>query len=207
MKKLLLLLSCIIILAPYGCSQNNSTSQELKSIPDCEDCELILDGIPTNLTWQTRIAGPDEPGEPMIISGTIYKKDGKTPASDVVLYVYHTDSTGHYTPAPKQTRGQRHGHLRGWMKTDTRGRYQFTTIRPASYPIGRNPQHIHPIVKESDKIYWIDEYWFEDDPYLDAQAKSYAQNRGGSGIIRLAKNSEGVWIGERDIVLGLNILE
>src|SRR5690606_2706219 len=148
----------------------------------------------------------DEPGERMIISGTIYKKDGKTPAPDVILYVYQTDNTGRYTPTPKQVHAKRHGHLRGWVKTDAQGRYEFNTIRPASYPNSRNPQHIHPIIKESGlSLYWIDEFLFEDDPVLTEQEKARQAKRGGSGIIILSKNPEGVWIGKRDIILGMNV--
>ena len=30
-------------------------------------------------------------------------------------------------------------------------------------------------------------------------------NRGGNGIVKLVKSTEAVWIGKRDIVLGLNV--
>ena len=120
----------------------------------CEDCELMLEGMPSSIPWSTRISGSEDPGEPLVISGTIYKSDGKTPAPGVILYVYQTDQKGKYTPSKGQVSGRRHGHLRGWMKSDERGRYQFTTIRPGSYPNGNNPQHIHPIVKEPDLNYY-----------------------------------------------------
>jgi protocatechuate 3,4-dioxygenase beta subunit len=172
----------------------------------CDACELIYDGMPQQLSWQTAIASPSEPGERMEISGTIYQADGKTPASNVVLYVYHTDAKGLYSPAPDATgAGRRHGHLRGWMKTNDRGEYKFTSIRPAQYPNRQNPAHIHSIIKEPDKNgYWIDEYLFDDDPIL-AREKHTQENRGGSGIIHLTKNSEGVWVGRRNITLGLNV--
>ena len=91
------------------------------------------------------------------------------------------------------------------MKTNERGEYKFTSIRPAQYPSRQIPAHIHPIIKEPDKNeYYIDEYLFDDDPIL-ARAQQKQENRGGSGIIHLAKNSEGVWAGRRDIILGLNV--
>ena len=173
----------------------------------CDGCEAIYDGMPQQLNSETRIATSEERGEPMEITGIIYRADGKTPAPGVILYVYHTDANGYYSPATNQTgAARRHGHLRGWMKTNARGEYKFVSIRPAQYPNRKIPAHIHPIIKEPDKNeYYIDEYRFDDDPMLTKEERTHAENRGGNGIIHLAKNSNGVWVGKRDIILGLNI--
>lgn len=172
----------------------------------CEGCDLIYEGMPRELGWQTAIASPSEPGERMEISGTIYQRDGKTPAPNVILYVYHTDAEGYYSPAPDTPeRARRHGHLRGWMKTNERGQYRFTSIRPAPYPNAKDPAHIHPVIKEPDKNeYWIDEYVFEGDPRLTEEQRARNQNRGGSGVLRLTKTGD-TWTGRRDITLGLNV--
>jgi protocatechuate 3,4-dioxygenase beta subunit len=192
-----------VLASVWSCAQSDSRSP--KSIPNCEDCELIFDGMPEKISWRTSLADPNEPGEKLIVSGKIFKKDGKTPAAGIVLYIYHTDNKGKYSPASTQTKGRRHGHLRGWMITDAQGRYEFKTIRPASYPNSKNPQHIHPIIKESEtKVYWISDFLFDDDPLLSNQERTQVP-RGGSGIMRLTKNSEGVWIGSRDIILGFDI--
>jgi protocatechuate 3,4-dioxygenase beta subunit len=189
-----------------GCTQSDNQKKERVVGSRCEDCDMMFDGMPSALSWRTTIAGPDESGEQLLVSGTIYKQDGRTPAPDVILYVYHTDNKGLYSPAPKQTQAKRHGHLRGWVKTDANGRYEFKTIRPASYPNSKNPQHIHPIIKEpGTTLYWIDEFLFDDDPVLTEKEKLNQEKRGGSGIISLKKNANGVWVGKRDIILGLNI--
>ncbi len=203
MKNLILpFLACAILSA--SCAQPQNTDRVVGSA--CEDCDMMFEGMPSNLSWQTTIAGPDEPGESMIISGIIYKKDGKTPAPGVILYVYHTDAKGLYSPAPRQTSAKRHGHLRGWIKTNEQGRYEIKTIRPASYPNSRNPQHIHPIIKEPGAtLYWIDEFLFDDDPVLTEQEKARQEKRGGYGVVTLKKNDKGVWIGKRDIILGMNV--
>jgi protocatechuate 3,4-dioxygenase beta subunit len=183
------------------------TAQKEKQVGGgCEECDLMFEGMPSALSWQTSLTDAKEPGELMIISGTIFKSDGKTPAPNVVLYVYQTDNMGLYSKALGQTQAIRHGRIRGWMKTDDQGRYEFKTIRPASYPDSKNPQHIHPIIKEPGlSLYWIDEYLFEDDPLLTKEEKTRAPNHGGSGIIKPIKNSNGVWVGKRDIILGKNI--
>ncbi|MBL7863618.1 MAG: intradiol ring-cleavage dioxygenase [Cyclobacteriaceae bacterium] len=186
----------LLAIAIAGCAQ---------SMKDCEDCELMLEGMPTSLSWNTRISSSADAGEPLVVSGIVYQTDGKTPAPGVILYVYHTNQKGKYAPSSGQVNGRRHGHLRGWMKTDERGRYEFQTIRPGSYPNSDNPQHIHPIIKEASRIYWIDEYLFDDDPLLTKSAREHQQKRGGSGILKAQKDSQGVWRATRDITLGLNV--
>jgi protocatechuate 3,4-dioxygenase beta subunit len=172
----------------------------------CEGCEAIHAGMPERPSWRTRIAPEGEPGEAMEIGGAVYRTDAKTPAPDVILYVYHTDAEGIYPPAPGASGSARnHGRLRGWMKTGADGAYRFVTIRPASYPGRRFPAHVHAIVKEPDlNEYWIDDFHFDDDPLLTEAERAGAPKRGGSGVIRLEKR-EGVWVGRRDIVLGLNV--
>ena len=173
----------------------------------CDGCEAIYEGMPNSLSRETTIADSKEPGERLEISGTVYQADGKTPARYVILYVYQTDAKGHYSPAPGATGlARRIARLRGWMKTDERGQFKLHSVKPSPYP-GRNiPAHIHPIIKELDKNeYYIDEIRFDDDPLLTKEERAKEEKRGGSGIIKLTKNQNGVWIGRRDIVLGLNI--
>jgi protocatechuate 3,4-dioxygenase beta subunit len=195
-------LACVMAISAYTQLKNSD-----RSVGDgCDGCDAMFDGMPSKLDWQTKIAPPGEPGEPMTISGTIYQADGKTPAPGVILYLYHTDNKGIYSPAPNQKVALRHGHLRGWMKSDAKGRYLFTSIRPGSYPSRKAPQHIHPLVKEPGvSLYWIDEFVFDDDELLTKEALSHNKNRGGSGLIHLTKNEEGEWTGKRDIILGKNI--
>lgn len=198
--------NCIITACLCLVALQMGVSQNKKIIGGgCEGCELYAAGLPKNLDWETTMA-VGEKGEKLQISGVIYQKDGKTPAPNVILYIYHTDIEGLYKPANNQTQAKRHGRLRGWMKTDAQGRYQFTTIRPASYPNSKAVQHIHPTIKEPNKNeYWIDEFVFEGDPNLTEAEKKNLHKRGGNGIVKLVKTTEGVWVGKRDIVLGLNV--
>lgn len=202
----------ILALSQANCQQP-APNQNAQPQPDrpvggsCECCEAWAHGLPENLSWQTTIAPPGEPGEPLDISGTVFKKDGKTPADGVILYLYHTDAEGNYSDGPDiSTCAQRHGHLRGWVKTGPDGRYRFRTIRPATYPNTTVAQHIHATIKEPGLTeYWIDSYFFDDDPNLPEQIRNGTQKRCGSGILTLKKNEDGVWTGERDIVLGLHV--
>jgi protocatechuate 3,4-dioxygenase beta subunit len=180
----------------------------------CECCEGIYEELPDQLTWQTILAGDKERGERLKISGTVYKLGGITPAPGIILYVYHTDAAGYYSGAdgnPSRVNSStpcatRHGHLRGWMKTDSQGRYLFQTIRPAAYPGRDEPAHIHAIVKEPHlNEYYVSDYLFSDDSLLTEQKKQQIRPFGGCGILTLARQRDGSWVGKRDIILGLHI--
>jgi protocatechuate 3,4-dioxygenase, beta subunit len=173
----------------------------------CEGCDLYKIGMPSNLIEKTTIPEPHEKGEKLIIEGYIYQKDGKTPAPDVILYLYHTTDAGYYTPSSAQPQAsKRHGRLRGWVKSRADGYYQFTTIRPAPYPNENIPAHIHPTIKETGKTpYYIDDYVFEDDVFVTGTYRKKQQLRCGSGIMTLTKGKDGTWHGKRNLILGLNI--
>ena len=85
------------------------------------------------------IAGRDEPGEQMVVAGRVVGSDGRTPLAGVSLYVYQTDKDGIYSKPVNDSRTPR---LRGYMRTDPEGRYEYSTIKPGSYPNTRNPAHI-----------------------------------------------------------------
>jgi protocatechuate 3,4-dioxygenase beta subunit len=201
----LLIAGFLLVTGSFGCAQDSSQSRQPIG-GGCDGCELMFEGMPEKLDSKTEIAGKHEPGEPLEIEGIIYQSDGKTPAPDTILYVYHTDAKGEYSAAHGQTHARKHGHLRGWMKAGNDGQYRFRTIRPAPYPGGNAPAHIHPVIKEPQKNeYWVDAYVFDDDPLLTKAKREMPKGRGGSGIIKLTKDEHGTWIGRRDLVLGRNI--
>jgi protocatechuate 3,4-dioxygenase, beta subunit len=206
----------LLLFVLTSCSKKENTySQKVSPNPlkdkevggGCDGCDLYIIGMPYNLIEKTTIPEPNEMGEKLIIEGYIYQKDGKTPAPDVILYLYHTTDAGYYTPSSTQPQAsKRHGRLRGWVKTKADGYYQFTTIRPAPYPNEKIPAHIHPTIKEVGKIpYYIDDYVFEDDAFVTSNYRKKKELRCGSGIITLTKDKDGVWHGKRNLILGLNI--
>lgn len=173
----------------------------------CEDCDLMFEGMPPieQIPSTAVLASANEPGERMELSGTAFKIDGTTPAAGVVVYLYHTDATGRYTPEPGQKEGRRHGHLRGWVRTDPNGHFQVKSIRPASYPDSRIPQHIHMLVKEPGLTrYWIDDVWFDDDPFVTKEELARTEQRGGDRLTHLDRTTNG-WSGQYTIILGKNI--
>lgn len=171
------------------------SASQTRGLPDCEWCGATE--APDDVRWQTVIPNEDEPGQWMKISGQVFKSDGKTPADGVILYVYHTNAKGLYERRGDETgNGRRHGYLRGWMKTNAQGEYQFKTIKPGAYPNRREAAHVHITVLEPGKEeYWIDSFTFADDPLLTDR------DRHETGVITLKEGPEGVLVGTRDIVL------
>jgi protocatechuate 3,4-dioxygenase, beta subunit len=211
MKPNIILSITISLFSLTACSQNNSNKQPGKQARvggNCEGCEAIYESQVAleKLSWIDTLPDFNEPGPKMMISGTIYKADGKTPAPGVVLYVYHTDQDGKYSNKNNENGwAGRHGYIRGWMKSNENGQYRFYTLRPASYPNSNALQHIHPTILEPGmNEYWIDEFIFDDDPNLSEDARKGHPQRGGDGIIKL-KNENGMLVGQRDIYLGRNI--
>lgn len=150
-------------------------------------------------TWQTVIVSEDEPGEPLVVSGRIFGPDGKTPAEGALLYVYHTDARGIYSEQDNPN-GPPDPRLKGWMRTKADGRYEFRTIKPASYPNSRNPAHVHAKVSARDQTReWFDVFLFEGDPFITEAERSksaglgtfatvMAVGRGGDGVLRCVRD-------------------
>jgi len=215
MKTIFLFAIIISLTGLSGCSQTSSQKKSSSKNNSthiggsCEGCEAIYESpVPfEKLKSIDTLSDFNEPGPRIEISGIVYQRDGRTPAKDVIIYMYHTDQTGNYTPKPNATGwGKRHGYIRGWVKTDKNGFYQFYTLRPAHYPQGNAMAHIHVIVKEPDKNeYWISEYLFDDDPLLTEAKRKMYEYRGGNGIIKLVSQSNGISHGTRHILLGVNI--
>ena len=106
----------------------------------------------------------------------------------------------------RDEQAKRHGHIRGWVKSDENGKYSIYTIRPAPYPNDNMPAHIHTSIKEPtiNDDYYIDEFVFDDDTLLTSEKRKALENRGGSGILRVLISND-LQIAEHNIILGLNI--
>ncbi len=151
--------------------------------------------------WKISIVPDNEPGEPLIVSGTIYSPDRRTALEGIGLWVYQTDATGHYSPSTDGN--NRNTRLHGFMRTNSAGRYEFRTIKPAPYPGRTNPAHIHAYVSgQGYPEYWIDEFLFDGDPYITAELKQKFGGKGSqSSILKLTRDADGTWRGVRDIVI------
>ena len=159
--------------------------------------------LPAAVSHTAALAAPGEPGDRIEISGTVVDADGITPAAGVILYVYHTNRAGLYArdPAARGLEAQ-HGRLRGWLRTDSVGRYRFTSVRPGPYPGGREPAHVHmELLPPGGVACEIDPVEFTDDALLTPAVRRDRPGYGGSGIVTPRRRPDGSWIAVRDIRL------
>lgn len=149
--------------------------------------------------WKTVITSKDEPGEPLIVSGTVYKPDGKTPVAGITIYVYHTDAEGYYRKGSNSSSNPR---LHGTMITNAEGKYEYRTIKPAAYPGGGNPAHVHYVISGKGYSKQYDELQFEGDRWLKNPHLSALQRADTFLSVRpLTKDKDGVWRVVKDIKL------
>ncbi len=107
------LIKCGLIVFLFNCltscngqTKTNVTTKKNTNIKTlvgggCDGCELMFVGIPKNIKSLDTSAGWLETGQKLLITGTVYKLDGKTPASNVVIYYWQTDNNGYYSPSER----------------------------------------------------------------------------------------------------------
>ena len=119
---------------------------------------------PATIPTSGAIASRDEPGIPMRLDGRLLTNGGRAAVRDAVVFAWQTDATGVYDRPGTPVHSWR---LYGWAKTDARGTFTFTTIRPAAYPSGSEPAHVHFTVERRDgRRYFVPSLMFEDDPLV-----------------------------------------
>jgi len=202
--------SFLLILTVSSCmeAQQNRPGVQTFTNDECDDSpdgklECYFINMPETIESTMIIPTTGETAEELIITGTIFKADGKTPYSGIILYAYHTDSKGYYSKSGKETGIQKwHGKLHGWCKTDSAGRYTIKTIRPSPYPNNSIPAHIHSVIKTPDNsMFHINDFVFTDDPLIDEKYRSsFEREVGGTGIMELTKK-DNKWYGYRNIIL------
>ena len=120
------------------------------------------------------------PGDTTIVSGRVHDPDG-TPIPGAIIDVWQAAPTGLYEGQDPEMPAMA---MRGRFRADAQGRYEFRTVKPASYPIpmdgpvgrlmqavGRQPYrpaHIHAIVSAPGYETLCTHFFVKGDPYLDA---------------------------------------
>jgi protocatechuate 3,4-dioxygenase beta subunit len=144
---------------------------------------------PKVLTSRARIAPAGEPGTPMVVHGRVFRSDGRTPARGLVVFAYHTDRTGIYAEPGK---GPHVWRLRGWAETDSDGRFEFQTIRPAPYPGRAISAHIHFSIEGPGVPRFSAELLFADDDLVTAAERKESASQGMFGSVVAVQVRDGV---------------
>lgn len=145
---------------------------------------------PARVGSASRIAPEREPGDKLLITGRVFKADGRTPAPGVTVFAYQTDRNGVYDVP---SAGPHSWRLKGWAVTGADGTFSFRTIRPASYPNATVPQHVH-LHLEGPGLprRWTTELQFDDDPKIGAREREASRAAGMFGGVRPVTTRDGV---------------
>ncbi|MDQ3582177.1 MAG: hypothetical protein M3495_11475 [Pseudomonadota bacterium] len=76
--RLLLTLIALALTTPSASTAQRDLPRD-QPLPDCEWCGAA--DAPPSLTWEATLADPAQPGERLVVSGTVYQPDGRTPAA------------------------------------------------------------------------------------------------------------------------------
>lgn len=154
-------------------------------------------GYLPNAPLTTTLAPPALPGRPMVISGAVYAADCVTPLPDVLIEVWHADSNGVYHQTAPYI-------LRGQFRTDDKGRYQFSTIKPGYHKTRHMllPALIHYRLSYQGKRVLSTQLFFTGDPFLTDYWTVFPDT-----IIPLAAQpgpAGPMWRGEFNLALPIN---
>ncbi len=139
---------------------------------------------------RTNLRLPGSKGVPIILTGKIFKDDGKTPIHDALVEIWHCDENERYDNTSDQY------NYRGGQKTKQDGSYAFKSILPVPYMAVPNneatwrPAHIHMRVSVPDQQDLITQIYFKGGKYVDTDrwaSAPQAVNR----ILRMQKNNSG----------------
>jgi protocatechuate 3,4-dioxygenase beta subunit len=151
---------------------------------------------------RTNLVSPDEPGDRLLIHGTIFAADRKTPVTNAVLRIYHTDASGLYSREVNNAEGERNARLQALLQTDGRGRYEVHTIMPGRYPGGKTPAHVHFLVSAPGYNDRNATFSFSGDPALTPEDYEKHGRDGSFSSVRPAeRGADGILRCQRDVRL------
>ena len=141
-------------------------------------------------------------GEVVEFSGKLYDAVGM-PVAGAVIEIWQTDSSGVYLHPDDPDTNQRDPNFQfyGEAVTANGGRYSFRTTLPGEYE--PRPRHIHVKVKLNGQELITTQFYFSGGPTASTNDVEPPL------LINLAAgqddNGNPIWIGERDIVLNVNL--
>jgi catechol 1,2-dioxygenase len=121
--------------------------------------------------YRAKITPPLEPGTVLLVSGTVWGFDSKKPLAHATLDIWQANHLGRYdNDDPTRPPGKSDFKYRSRLMTDENGCYEYETIHPGRYKIGRDlwrPAHIHYFVQHTGYRSLITQLYFKGDPHND----------------------------------------
>src|SRR5688500_17692207 len=75
-------------------TENELSLIKKNAMPSGTEARGAID-VPDDVSWKISLSKKSDKDEPMIISGTIFQPDGRTPAPNILIYFYQTASDGY----------------------------------------------------------------------------------------------------------------
>ena len=147
---------------------------------------------------ENKLAGPNDAGQKMIISGRVLNLDCNQYIPNTIVDVWHANDAGQY-----DNQGFAY---RGYTTSNDQGFYLFETIKPGKYLNGNSfrPSHIHFKITAPGFPTLTTQLYFAGDDSIDGDAAASitsgtydASNR----IISLSENTDGILQGTFDIII------
>jgi catechol 1,2-dioxygenase len=119
--------------------------------------------------YRGKITPPLEKGTVMVISGRVWGYDTRKPLPGTVLDIWQANADGRYDnddPANPPAKDVYKNRAR--LITDETGYYEFETVHPAPYQVGKNawrPSHIHYLVRAAGYKSLVTQLYFKGDPH------------------------------------------
>lgn len=139
------------------------------------------------------LAPEGEPGEPLVVEGTVYGSGG-APLAGVEVETVQTGADGYYRRGPGGMElSSRFARLKGRLVTGEDGGFRIRTIRPGSYPGDTVPAHVHFFVEAPGYEGQELTLYFAGDPLLPADSGDRFMDDPRTLIRPLEQAADGVW--------------
>jgi protocatechuate 3,4-dioxygenase beta subunit len=144
---------------------------------------------PPDAPSNTVIAGRDERGERLVVTGRAL--DQGRPVPGVSVYAFHADADGLYTRDGRNS--DENARLFATLRTDAEGRYRYETIRPRGYD--GLAAHVHHVVTATGYKPRLCDLWFGDEPYFAPRRNAgLPLSQGAAMFVRMpTRDANGVW--------------
>ena len=178
--KLLTLIAVVPVIGVVACKKR----RELKNCTTSDDIlgPFYRENAPTRANLNVK----NQTGIELIIDGTVYGEDCKTPLNNAKVEIWHANDSGDYDNSTNDF------EFRGIVNSDANGKYSFTTIVPGKYLNGSSyrPSHIHFKITANGHKELVTQLYFEGDSDIDSDpwaSDKDAEER----IITLSEDSNG----------------